>query len=383
MNFDLDARQEQLRNDIHGLLGEETGAFQRTGDCSPEFLIRAYRDLLEKLRDTGYLRLGTFAAAAGGSPFADYGTVVLAGEALARKSPTFYFGLETSLRLAGGVLARYGSELQKAGYLAPLLRGEMLGTVALREGLGNFPAAGFTTRAEENQGNYLLTGTKKGVVIGVLADFLVVPAMAGNRLGLFLIRSGSEGLTVSQPGRVLGFEQAALADLRLAACPVRGEDVLGFFAPEEVMAELRTRENLALAVSSLGLMHQALYSAKDYASRAKEGGKPPMAQQEIRYRLADMFTLLQTSQFLAYRAAWMLEAEVPEAATVADCAKVFITEAAEEVTRGAMQITALDGYFGEAGIEVQFREARFGPVAGESSEVLRLRIADECLQRFM
>jgi alkylation response protein AidB-like acyl-CoA dehydrogenase len=383
MNFDLDARQEQLRNDIHGLLGEETGAFHRTGDSSPEFLIRVYRDLLVQLRGSGYLELGTAAAAAGGPPFADYGTVVLAGEALARKSPAVYFGLETSLRLAGGALARYGSAAQKAGYLAPLLRGELLGTVALREGLGNFSGGGIATEAQKKEGGYLLTGGKKGVVIGVLADFLVVPALAGNRLGLFLIRSGSAGLSVAQPGRALGYEQAALSELKLSNCPVREEEVLGFFEPEEVMAELRTRENLAVAVSALGVMHRALASAKEYAGRAVEGGRPPMAQQEIRYRLADMFTLLQTSQFLAYRAAWMLEAGVPEAFTLADAAKVFITEAAEEVTRGAMQITALDGYFGEAGIEVQFREARFGPVAGETSEVLRMRIADECLKKFV
>jgi alkylation response protein AidB-like acyl-CoA dehydrogenase len=381
MNFDLDARQEQLRKDIRGLMEKGAGPVCPPEVSSPEVLKRGYRELLTELRGSGYLELGR-AAAADASPFADYSTVVLAGEELARKVPALHYGLETSLRLAGGLLARNGSEAQKAGYLAPILRGEMLGTVALREGLGNFPAAGITTRAEENQGIFLLTGTKKGVVIGVLADFLLVPAMAGNRLGLFLIRSGSEGLTVSQPGRVMGFEQAALSELSLSACPVREEGLLGFFEPEEIMADLRTRENLAVAVSSLGVMHRALYSAKEYAGRAEEGSRPPMAQQEIRYRLADMFTLLQTSQFLVYRAAWMLEAEIPEAATVADCAKVFITEAAEEVTRGAMQITALDGYFGEAGIEVQFREARFGPVAGESSEVLRMRIAGDCLKKF-
>jgi alkylation response protein AidB-like acyl-CoA dehydrogenase len=382
MNFDLDARQERLRQDIRSLTAGGAGPVGPPEDSSPEGLKRAYRTLLAELRGSGYLELGTAAAAGDASPFAEYSTVVLAGEELARKVPALYFGLETSLRLAGGLLARYGSEAQRAGYLAPMLRGAMLGTVALREGLGNFPAPGITTRAEENQGNYLLTGTKKGVAIGALADFVVVPAMAGNRWGLFLIRSGSAGLTVSPPGRALGFEQAAFADLRLAASPVREEDVLGFFAPEEVLADLRTRENLALAVSSLGLMHRALYSAKDYAGRAEEGGKPPMAQQENRYRLAEMFTLLQTSQLLAYRAAWTLEAGEPEAATLADAAKVFITEAAEEVTRGAMQITALDGYFGEAGIEAQFREARFGPVAGQSSEVLRMRIADECLKKF-
>ncbi|MBI5583272.1 MAG: acyl-CoA dehydrogenase family protein [Deltaproteobacteria bacterium] len=382
MNFDLDAGQEQVRKNIRSLMDGEPEPFALPEDFSLEDLYQVYRDLLGGLRGSGYLELGTSSDPIGGAPYADYSTIVLAGEELARRVPALYLGLETSIRLAGGVLARYGTEAQKARYLAPLLQGDLLGTVALREALGNFPAAGIATQAEQDGRGYFLTGTKKGVVLGGLADWLVVPAMTGGRLGLFLIPSGSDGLAVSNPGRILGYEQAALAEVKLLACPVREEEVLGFFEPEEILSDLRIRENLAIAVSSLGVMHQALFSARACAARTGEGGKPPLAQQEIRYRLADMFTLLQTSQFLAYRAAWMLEAAVPEAATVAAAAKVFITEAAEEVTRGAMQITALDGYLGEAGIEARFREARFGPVAGETSEVLRMRIADECLKKF-
>ena len=98
-------------------------------------------------------------------------------------------------------------------------------------------------------------------------------------------------------------------------------------------------------------MHRALFGAKEYGAAAEEGGKPPLAYQEIRYRLAEMFALYQTSQLLVYRAAWMLEQGIAEANTVVDSAKVFITEAAEEVARGAMQIAALDGYLGRNALE--------------------------------
>jgi alkylation response protein AidB-like acyl-CoA dehydrogenase len=382
MNFDPDARQKQLLKDIRGLMAGKTEGVTRPEELSPEDLYQVYHDLLVTLRDSGYLELGAISSSAAGTPFADYSTIVLAGEELARQAPAVYFGLEMSIRLAGGLLARYGTEAQKDRYLAPLLRGDLLGTVTTRETLGSFPAAGIATEAEKIDQSYFLTGTKKGVALGALADFLLVPAMWQDRLGLFLIPSGSEGLTVSAPVKTLGYEQAALSELRLSSCPVPEAEVLGFFEPEEILTELRIRENLALAVSALGLMHRALSQAKAYAVETGDGGKAPMAQQEVRYRLADMFTLLQTSQLVAYRSAWMLEAGLPEAGTVADAAKVFIAEAAEEITRGAMQITGLDGYLGAAGIEALYRNARFGPVAGDSSEVLRLRIADECLRKF-
>ena len=160
------------------------------------------------------------------------------------------------------------------------------------------------------------------------------------------------------------------------------EDLIGLFENQAILAELQVKLNLAIAVSSLGVMHRALFKAKEYGAAAEEGEKPPLAYQEIRYRLAEMFALYQTSQLLAYRAAWMLEQGMAEANTVVDSAKVFITEAAEEVARGSMQIAALDGYLGSNALEAGYRDARFGPVAGESSEVLRMRIADDCLRKY-
>jgi alkylation response protein AidB-like acyl-CoA dehydrogenase len=85
---------------------------------------------------------------------------------------------------------------------------------------------------------------------------------------------------------------------------------------------------------------------------------------------------------MLYRAAWMLEARMSEAETVAAAAKVFITESAEEVTRGALQIMGIEGYQSGHDLEECFRDARLGPVAGETSEVLRMRIADDCLARY-
>ena len=155
-----------------------------------------------------------------------------------------------------------------------------------------------------------------------------------------------------------------------------------YWRPRPSCLNFISKLNLAIIVSSLGVMHRALFKAKEYGAAAEEGGKPPLAYQEIRYRLAEMFALYQTSQLLAYRAAWMLEQGIAEANTVVDSAKVFITEAAEEVARGSMQIAALDGYLGSNVLEAGYRDARFGPVAGESSEVLRMRIADDCLRKY-
>ena len=382
MNFDLDEGQNQIRKALRSLLAEEA---EETGGFGSQDLVdfsKAYRDLLKRLAGIGYLEIGLTPDRTLFSPYADLGTAVLAGEALAEVFPDAYLGIEISSRVVGGLIARYGSGDLKSRYLVPLRKGEALGTVALSESSRNFQASKITTQAVARGEDYLLNGTKKGVINGPLADIIIVPALLGEQTALFIVQSDQDGMLLSEPCSALGYKRIAFANLAFDNCRVPKEDLIGLFENQAILAELQVKLNLAIAVSSLGVMHRALFRAKEYGAAAEEGEKPPLAYQEIRYRLAEMFALYQTAQLLAYRAAWMLEQGMAEANTVVDSAKVFITEAAEEVARGSMQIAALDGYLGSNALEAGYRDARFGPVAGESSEVLRMRIADDCLRKY-
>ncbi len=382
MNFDLDDRQKQIRQAMRMLLAEEAEGMGEIDSQNLTALSQAYRHLLKMMAGIGYLEIGLDPERNGGSPYADLGTAVLAGEAFAEVFPDTYLGIEISSRVVGGLIARYGSERLRDRYLVPLLKGEALGTVALSESTGNFQRAEITTQAVARGEDYLLNGSKKGIINGALADMIVVPALLGEQTALFIVQPAQEGLVLSEPCSALGYRRIAFSDLALRNCEVTREACIGRWDSQAIRSELQTKTNLAITVSSLGVMHRALFKAKEYSAVAAEGGKPPLAYQEIRYRLAEMFALYQTSQLLAYRVAWMLEQGMAEANTVADSAKVFITEAAEEVARGSMQIAALDGYLGNNALEAGYRDARFGPVAGESSEVLRMRIADDCLRKY-
>jgi alkylation response protein AidB-like acyl-CoA dehydrogenase len=382
MNFDLDEGQNQIRKALRSLLAEDAEGTGWLGSQNLTDLSQAYRDLLEMLAGIGYLEIGLTPDRTGVSPFADLGTAVLAGEALAEVFPDAYLGIEISSRVVGGLIARYGSGDLQGRYLVPLRKGEALGTVALSESSRNFQASKITTQAVALGEDYLLSGTKKGVINGPLADIIIVPALLGEQTALFIVQPNQDGVLLSEPCPALGYKRIAFSDLALDNCRVPKEGLIGLFGHQAILSELQVKLNLAITVSSLGVMRRALFGAKEYGAAAEEGEKPPLAYQEIRYRLAEMFALYQTSQLLVYRAAWMLEQGIAEAKTVVDSAKVFITEAAEEVARGAMQIAALDGYLGINALEGGYRDARFGPVAGESSEVLRMRIADDCLRKY-
>ena len=97
--------------------------------------------------------------------------------------------------------------------------------MALSESSSNFQAAKITTQAVARGEDYLLNGTKKGVINGSLADLIIVPARLGEQTALLIIQSAQEGMVVSEPCSALGYKRIAFADLAFRNCRVTKEDL--------------------------------------------------------------------------------------------------------------------------------------------------------------
>jgi len=132
----------------------------------------------------------------------------------------------------------------------------------------------------------------------------------------------------------------------------------------------------------VGLMQRTTAAAKQYSGSHERAGKPILAHQEIRFRLAEMLTMTQAAQLLTYRAGWMYANEEPETASLVRCAKVFASEASEKVANLAMQIMAGQGYVWGNEVERGYREAKYAALAGTTSEIARMAIADDLLSRY-
>jgi alkylation response protein AidB-like acyl-CoA dehydrogenase len=135
-------------------------------------------------------------------------------------------------------------------------------------------------------------------------------------------------------------------------------------------------------MASVGIMHATIIKAKQYAQSHRREGKPIFAHQEIRFKLAEMLTLYQSSQLLVFRAGWMISSKNPEASVMVKCAKVFASEASEKVAAMAMQILSGQGYVMGNFIERAFRDSKYAALAGTTSERARMQIADELLAQY-
>ena len=373
MNFDFDDSDRILCDKIRLQYQEESGFEGRTSHTPEAPPLR--EELLKNLKVLSHL--GYFEI--GGEPGRNSILLARVRETLASLSPSLFLSVEMSVRIFGSLIALYGSGEQKEQILPALREGMLIGTVGLTETGMSLENIAMETTGRAMGDFITLSGVKPYVLNGPVADIFAVAGKVEAEqtgFGFFLVDRANVGLRIGPELPTVGFEGAVLSSITLDGCPLPQTSLIGPFEGDEVLKRLRTWEDQVLTIAALGLMQRSHKTALKYAREHESGGKPIIAYQEIAFRLAEMFTLLQTSQLLAYRAAWMDETGDREADILARCAKVFCSESAQEVANQAMQILGIQGYCCPNRAEEAYRDARYLQVSGTSSEISRMKIAD-------
>lgn len=378
MNFDWKAEAKEMRQRVSHLMDSEALAdIAAMEDADLPALQTATLRQLGRLGEIGYLGAGLDR-----SKPEEMMTLLAAQEELAAASGSLFLAAESSARLFGCLVAEYGGPELQALILDPLQSGRIIGAAALSEPGGVQPTPDWQTTARRDGDEYLITGVKSAATNGPLADWLAVSCAVDGRPAVAVVRPGLPGLTVGPRFKTLGYNGLAVSSLELTGVRVPAGQVLGPFDDDRPFSTLKVRQDLILAVASLGLIRRTLNAANRHARSHHRGSKPIYAHQEVRFKIADMLTLHQTAQLMTYRAAWFLSQGDKEAEALIACAKVFASEAAEKVSGLAMQILAGQGYLSGNVVERGYREAKYAPVAGTTSEVSRMNIADYMLKVF-
>ncbi|MBL7225328.1 MAG: acyl-CoA dehydrogenase [Desulfobacteraceae bacterium] len=373
MNFDFGETEKALCEKIKGLFDADSRAALANLESGDVNDIRdATMKWLMVLGQAGYL-----------TPGLDDGKnnvgLTAIRESLAVISPSLYLTVEVTARIFGRLVAVYGTPDQKDEITPSLQEGRLIGAVAISEDVMNIENDPLNTTGVSNGDGFLVSGSKGHVVNGPIADWIAVAAKTGDGLAFFLVKKETKGLAIGQRLSMLGYDGLTISRVSLENCPVPSNCIIGPFDGEEQLKTVRTWEDQILTASSLGLIKRSLDAALTFAKGHRSGNKPIIAYQEVGFKLAEMVTLFQTARLLAYRAAWMAEAGDREAAVLAHCAKVFCAESAEEVASHALQILGGQGYLSGNPAEEAYRDAKYLQIAGTSSEISRMKIADGVL----
>lgn len=366
------------------------------------------RALVRELAAEGLLRHIVPAPFGGAAPAVEVEAVAAIREELAYGS-----GLLDLMFVMQGLgafpIALAGSEALKARLLPPVAEGRSIAAFAVTEPGAGSDVSAIQTSARREGESYVIDGTKTFISNGLFADIVTVIVQADPGKG----RKGLTAFAVER-GAAAGLEAESidtiaphpLATLVFTGCRVPtssrlGEEGDGFRIVMATLGRYRT----TVGAAAIGFARRALDEAVRHAKDRVQFGQPIAEFEGIQFKLAEMATKTEAARLLVERAAGAVDraedlrlggsphapdrsaASFPlsplgeDASREASMAKLFATEAAQEVVDEAVQIHGARGLVRGSVVENLYREVRALRIYEGTSEIQRTIIGRSLVGR--
>ena len=276
----------------------------------------------------------------------------------------------------------YGTEAQKQRWLPRMATGELVAAIAMSEPGAGTDLQRIKTSAVRNGDDYAINGSKTFITNGHHANLVVVAvktdAAAGAK-GVSLVVVEVDGLAGFRRGRILeklGQKTLDTAELFFDTVRVPAESLLGGEEGKgftQLMQQL-PQERLLIAVGAVATMHRAIAETTAYVRQREVFGKPLMALQNTRFKLAECQTQATVARsFVDDCIARLLrgELDVPTAAM----AKWWTTDTNCRIVDECLQLFGGYGYMTEYPIARLYADVRVGKIYGGANEVMKEIIA--------
>ncbi|MEM7284561.1 MAG: acyl-CoA dehydrogenase family protein [Pseudomonadota bacterium] len=213
-----------------------------------------------------------------------------------------------------------GTQEQKTDLLGQIVSGELLTALALEESAHHSPY-NISTKAEGSDGSYKLSGSKKFVIDGHIANKLIVAARTsgnpGDRDGITLVLVDRESAGVSVTRTIMADSRnAANIELDGAEGALLGEEGKG----ADVLDKVLDAGRILLAAEMLGGIQECFERTVEYLKTREQFGVPIGSFQALKHRAAQMFCEVELSKSVVLEALSALDEnsdQVPELASLA------------------------------------------------------------------
>ncbi|MBM3545678.1 MAG: acyl-CoA dehydrogenase [Alphaproteobacteria bacterium] len=298
-------------------------------------------------------------------------------------------GIFNSHLIAASAVERFGTEAQRRAFLPEMASGAKRGGLGLTEPDCGTDLQAIRMRAmRDGNAGYVLNGTKtwisngqQGQVFAVLVktDPNALPVHRG--MSLFLLEKG-EGFTSGRKFEKLGYKGIDSAELIFENHRASPDRLIGGVEGKGLAHTLAALElgRINVAARGVGVAQAALDEAVRYSQIRKTFGKPICEHQAIQLKLADMATRTEAARLLTDSAARAYD-RGGRTSLETSMAKLFASEAAVENSLDAMRVHGGYGYSKEFPVERLYRDAPLLVIGEGTSEVQRMVIARQLIER--
>lgn len=280
--------------------------------------------------------------------------------------------------LAATPILRHGSPRQREAYLPGMAAGQLCGAFAISEDAAGSDVAAIATTARRTEDGYVLNGAKAWIACGGGADVYCLLGRTGDgpgALGLtaFLVPARTPGLTTHPIAMIAPRD---LANLVLDDCHVPDDAVLGRPGGGFPIAmDVLDRFRVTVGAAALGFARRAADAALARARQRPIYGGRLFDLDTVKAGLADIEVKLNAAALLVARGAWELDQGSRRAAKHSSIAKLYATEAAQQIVDACVQLYGAAGLVAGSLPERLYRQVRALRIYEGASEVQRAVIA--------
>ena len=372
MDFEPLPEHEAFRRVVREFAEAEIAPHAEEWDRTHTFPLEA----VQKMGELGLFGL-PFPEEYGGSG-ADFTTLCIAIEELARIDQSVAITLEAGVGLGANPIYEFGTEEQRRRWLPDLAAGRALAGFGLTEAEAGSDAGATRTKAELDGDFWVINGSKAFITNSgtSITSLVTVTARTGpDEISAIVVPVDTKGFTVEPAYRKMGWHASDTHGLVFDDCRVPAENLLGERGQGfRQFLSILDDGRIAIAALAVGVAQACLDQSVAYAAERATFGRPIGSNQAIAFKCADMEVALAAARLLTYRAAWLKDQDRPfkQAAAIA---KVYATEAAVTATREAVQIFGGAGFVDETPVSRHYRDAKVLEIGEGTSEIQRLVIS--------
>lgn len=340
-------------------------------------------EIFSQLSEMGIMGL-PFPEEYGGSG-ADTISFAIVTEELSRVCASTGITYSAHISLGGAPIHLFGTKKQKEQYLVPICKGESFGAFGLTEPNAGSDAGATETKAINQNGKFVINGSKIFITNASFAKFLAITAVTGTKnnkkeISSIIVPTNSIGFSIKVINEKMGLRASNTTELFFENVEVDEENLLGEKG-KGFQQFLTTLDGgrIGIAAMAVGIAQGAYEKALKYAKERKQFGRAISSFQAIQFKLAEMATKIEVARNTVYKAAWLKDQGRPFSKE-ASIAKYFASEMAFDVCDEAIQIFGGYGYMKQFEVERYLRDVKLLEIGEGTSEIQKIIIAKHILK---
>jgi alkylation response protein AidB-like acyl-CoA dehydrogenase len=299
-------------------------------------------------------------------------------------------GMLNTHKIAATMIGRSGTDEQRQRFLPRMVDGHFRAAFSLSEPDAGSDAQALRCRAIPDGDEWVLNGTKMWVTNGVRASLVMLMARTPDeRITCFIVEKDPgesfEGISAGRKIEKLGYRGVETVEMSYVDHRVPDANVLG--GAEGIghglgfaLSALELGR-INIAARAVGVAQAAFDEAMKYSQDRETFGKPIFEHQAIAFKLAEMATKLQAARLMTYDAARRYDSG-ERIDMEAGMAKLFASEAAQEIAWEALRIHGGNGFTSEYPVERFYRDTPLMVIGEGTSEIQKLVISRQLRARY-